>query len=267
MEASPTILIIDDDLAIRQLLHRFLSRQSYQVESAATGETALSVLEAFHPNLVILDLNLPDLSGLKLLQKIQYYADPMVLILTNLTTREDKINSFAQGADDFLSKPFDLDELTLRIKALLRRSKQVYPRFQSSLMFGNLIIDPVRCEVLLDGNPIHVTALEFRLLHFMAQQPGRVWSRPELLKGVWGYECIDDGRVVDVHIGQLRRKLEADRSAPELIHTIRGIGYRFEVRSELNPSDARNNPLILGNPSENSNSDRTEAIWRLERLA
>lgn len=232
-EISFNLLIIDDDLAIQQLLHRFLSRRSYYVKTAQTGANALSVLETFQPDLVILDINLPDINGLSLLQKIQNYTAAMVLVLTSLTTQDDKIRSFSQGADDFLLKPFDLEELRLRIAALLRRRKSVCPCSQRALTFETLTIDPVRCEVLQDGQLVNLTALEFRLLHFLAQQPSRVWSRPEILKGVWGYDCIDEGRVVDVHIGQLRRKLGFNQTAPKLIHTIRGMGYRFESIDRL----------------------------------
>lgn len=231
LKRSHHILIVEDDSAIRQLLYRFLSHRNYQVKTAETAELAISTLNQFQPELVILDLNLPDLNGLKLLEEIRWYTDAMIMVLTSSTSRDNKVKSFSMGADDFLQKPFDLDDLELRVNALLTRG-QKQSRFQKRMTFDDLVVDPVRCEVLIHERLVDLTALEFRLLHFMAQQPGRVWTRAELLESVWGYQCLDNGRVVDVHIGQLRKKIEDNPGAPKRIHTIRGIGYRFEVSSE-----------------------------------
>jgi DNA-binding response OmpR family regulator len=227
--APAKILVVDDDPAVRNLIHRFLAKQSYQMESAEDGKTALAVFEQFNPDLVILDVNLPDANGYNLCQEMQSRTGVFVLMLTSRTDESDKIKGFAQGADDYITKPFSLGELGVRVGAILKRQRAVTTAEQQCLIFDRLVIDPVRREVALDNQMVPLTALEFDLLHFLASHPGRVWRRAELIQEVWDYEYVGDQRVVDVHIGQIRKKIETDINQPALIQTVRGVGYKFEA--------------------------------------
>ena len=226
--AAAKILVVDDDSAVRNLIQRFLLQQNYQVESAEDGKMALAIFEQFNPDLVILDVNLPDALGFNLCQEMQNRSGVFVLLLTSRTDEADKIRGFAKGADDYLTKPFGLGELEVRVGAILRRQRVVANTEQQRLVFEKLIIDSVRREVMVNNETIPLTALEFELLHFLASHPGRVWRRAELIQQVWDYEYVGDQRVVDVHIGQIRKKIEVDPTQSTLIQTIRGVGYKFE---------------------------------------
>ncbi|MDJ0715066.1 MAG: response regulator transcription factor [Prochloraceae cyanobacterium] len=223
------ILVVDDDPAIRNLIVRFLNQKDYQLESADNGKDALEAFNKFSPDLVILDINLPDTVGFNLCEQMQSRTDVFILMLTNRADTSDKQEGFGKGADDFVTKPFDLVELECRIRAILKRKRSVTPLKQQSLIFDNLVIDPERRQVTVNDSLVFLTALEFDLLHFLASHPGKVWRRPELIQKVWNYEHVGDERVVDVHIGQIRKKIETDSSEPSLIHTVRGVGYKFET--------------------------------------
>jgi DNA-binding response OmpR family regulator len=189
---------------------------------------ARAIFEQFNPDLVILDVNLPDALGFNLCQEMQNRSGVFVLLLTSRTDEADKIRGFSKGADDYLTKPFGLGELEVRVGAILRRQRVVANTEQQRLVFEKLIIDSVRREVIVNNETITLTALEFELLHFLASHPGRVWRRTELIQQVWDYEYVGDQRVVDVHIGQIRKKIEIDPTQSTLIQTIRGVGYKFE---------------------------------------
>jgi DNA-binding response OmpR family regulator len=226
--AEAKILVVDDDPAIRNLIHRFLAKQNYEMESAEDGKKALAVFEQFTPDLVILDLNLPDTNGYDLCKEMQSRTGVFVLMLTSRTDESDKIRGFNEGADDYLTKPFSLGELEVRVGAILKRQRPVTAAEQQCLIFNSLAIDPVRREVMLNDEMVPLTALEFDLLHFLASHPGRVWRRAELIQKVWDYDYVGDQRVVDVHVGQIRKKIEQDTTQPALIQTVRGVGYKFE---------------------------------------
>ncbi|MBE9249006.1 response regulator transcription factor [Dolichospermum sp. LEGE 00240] len=226
--AVAKILVVDDDPAVRNLIQRFLLKQNYQVESAEDGKTGMSMFEQFNPDLVILDVNLPDVIGFNLCQEMQSRSGVFVLLLTSRTDEGDKIRGFAKGADDYLTKPFGLGELEVRVAAILRRQRVVTNAEKQRLIFDKLTIDFMRREVMLNSEPVPLTALEFDLLYFLASHPARVWRRSELIQEVWDYEYVGDQRVVDVHIGQIRKKIEIDPTQSTLIHTIRGVGYKFE---------------------------------------
>ncbi|MEG4023608.1 response regulator transcription factor [Microcoleus sp. S13C4] len=226
--APVKILVVDDDPAIRNLIHRFLSQQGYQVESGQDGQTGLELFEQLNPDLVVLDVNLPDTTGYKLCQEMQRRTGVFVLMLTSRTDEADKMKGFAEGADDYITKPFSLVEIGARVAAILKRKRIVTPAEQQSLTFGELLIDPVRREVILGSQIVALTALEFDLLYCLASKPGRVWRRSELLHEVWDYEYVGADRVVDVHIGQIRRKIELDPNQLPMIQTVRGVGYKFE---------------------------------------
>lgn len=226
--APAKILIVDDEVAVRNLIYRFLSKQGYQVEAAEDGKTGMAVFEKFNPDLVILDVNLPDTTGYSLCQEMQERTGVFVLMLTGRDDEADKIEGFRRGADDYITKPFGLSELGARVGAILKRQRTVTATEQQCLIFDGLMIDPIRREVSLNDQVIPLTALEFDLLHFLASHPGRVWRRSELIQEVWEYDYVGDQRVVDVHIGQIRKKIEIDTSQPSLIQTVRGVGYKFE---------------------------------------
>lgn len=229
--ALAKILVVDDDPAIRNLIQRFLSSKDYQVESAEDGKTALAAFEQFNPDLVVLDVNLPDVIGYNLCQEMQNRTKVFVLMLTSRADEADKIRGFSQGADDYLTKPFSLGELEVRVAAILKRQRVVTAAEKQRLTFEKLVIDPERREVTLNNQLVPLTALEFDLLRFLASHPGRVWRRAELIQEVWDYDYVGDQRVVDVHIGQIRKKIEIDATQPILIQTVRGVGYKFEAPS------------------------------------
>jgi two-component system alkaline phosphatase synthesis response regulator PhoP len=233
------ILIVDDDASVRNLIQRFLSRKyeiesladgktKYEIESAADGKTALVLFDKFNPALVILDWNLPDANGYELCQEMQNRTNVLVMMLTSRNDEIDKIKVMAAGADDFLTKPFSLAEVEVRVDALLRRVRYIQPSVSQRLTFNQLAINSEAREVTLNNKPLALTALEFNILYFLATHPGQAWSRTQLIQKIWGCDYVGDGRVVDVHIGQLRKKMEADSSMPEFIKTVRGYGYKFD---------------------------------------
>ncbi|VXD23230.1 response regulator transcription factor [Planktothrix paucivesiculata] len=226
--ASVKILVVDDDPAIRNLISRYLSQQDYQVETASDGHSALERFEQFNPDLVVLDLNLPDTTGLALCKEMQSRTSVFILMLTS---EKDPKLGLKEGADDFVTKPFDLEELNLRIKAILKRQRNPVDTQPKNLVYGDLTIDPNRREVYIQGELIGLSALEFNLLYCLARKPGRAWRRSELLQEVWDYEYEGEQRVVDVHIGQIRKKIEPDADQPSYIKTIRGVGYMFDRRT------------------------------------
>lgn len=230
--AAARILVVDDDPAIRNLIVRFLSQKNYEMESAADGKSAWATFQSFKPNLVILDVNLPDILGYALCEQMQGFQDVYILMLTSRTDASDKIRGFSQGADDYLTKPFDILELEYRVSAILRRQRiDPLPTTNSdSLDFANLTIDPVRRRVMVANLEVHLTALEFDLLYFLAKNANKVWRRSELIQEVWGYDYVGDQRVVDVHIGQIRRKLESSTQQQATIKTVRGVGYVFDAK-------------------------------------
>jgi DNA-binding response OmpR family regulator len=230
--ASAKILVVDDDPAIRNLITRYLSQQDYEVEAAKDGHIALEIFDKFHPDLVVLDVNLPDTTGFALCQEMQDRTSVFVLMLTSLTGEADKIKGFKQGADDYITKPFGLAELGARVRAILKRQRSVTDNEPKSLVYGDLLIDPSRREVKIKEKFIALSALEFDLLYCLASKPGRAWRRSELLQEVWDYDYEGEQRVVDVHIGQIRKKIEPDTDKPTLIKTIRGVGYMFDRRSQ-----------------------------------
>ncbi|ACK72606.1 two component transcriptional regulator, winged helix family [Gloeothece citriformis PCC 7424] len=238
--ASPKILVVEDDTVILELIFRFFKQKNYQLKTANDGRSALEIFTYFNPDLVILDINLPDIIGYDLCERMQKSTDVYVMMLTSRINPEDKIQGFRRGADDYVTKPFDLQELEWRVKALLKR--QARREVISSqtplnvLVWKDLTIDPNRREVTVLGQGIELTALEFDLLFFLASHPGKVWSRAELIEKVWKVSCSisSDLRVVDVHIGQIRRKIQAVSSRSYLIKTVRGVGYKFEVLTEKN---------------------------------
>jgi DNA-binding response OmpR family regulator len=225
--ALKKILVVDDDPAIRDLLGRFFSRQNFQIESAENGETALALFEKFNPDLIILDVMLPDIRGFDVCQQIKKIrTNVLVILLTSLTDVEHQIIGL-EWADAYVTKPFHLPVLEKQVQALFRMLHYLTSTQSQSLVFEKLVIDPVSREVTLDNQNVFLTPLEFDLLYCLAKHPKRVWRREELLQEVWGHEFLGEMRLVDVHVGQLRRKIEPNPNQPTFIKTIRGVGYKF----------------------------------------
>jgi DNA-binding response OmpR family regulator len=234
---NATILVVDDEPPILDLISSYLRAESFKVYTALDGSSALTQARATRPDLVVLDVMLPGMDGLEVCRRLQQEFDVYVLMLTARSEEIDKIVGLSVGADDYLTKPFSPRELVVRVKAILRRSRTPNPRGRETtalerpaLLFEELQIDPERREVQRDGVQFDLTPREFDLLYALAEQPGRVFNRDQLLERVWGHDFAGIDRVVDVHIGLLRRKLETDPANPAIIQTVRGVGYKFVGR-------------------------------------
>jgi two-component system alkaline phosphatase synthesis response regulator PhoP len=224
---SSTILVIDDEQNILNLATAYLQAEGYTVHTAADGPSGLRAAKKIKPDLVVLDIMLPGLDGLELLQQLRRDSDVYVILLTAKSEETDKVIGLSLGADDYLTKPFSPRELVARIKAALRRYSHSVAYEHQVLTFHTLRIDVDARQVWKNDQPIDLTATEFDLLHALAEHRGRVLSREQLLVRVWGYDFYGEDRVVDVHLGHIRKKIEVDPANPQLIVTVRGAGYRF----------------------------------------
>jgi len=223
-----TILIIDDEETILKVVDAYLSAEGYALHKALDGVTGLEMFRRYQPDLVILDVMLPGMDGIEVLQQIRRESDVYVLMLTAKSEEMDRVIGLSVGADDYLTKPFSPRELAARVKAILRRGRSNAQEKSPLLTSPHIRIDPQRYEVWRDDEKIDLTALEFKLLYTLASYAGMVLSREQLLERVWGYDYYGEDRVVDVHIGHIRQKVEADPTDPEYIITVRGVGYKFE---------------------------------------
>jgi two-component system, OmpR family, alkaline phosphatase synthesis response regulator PhoP len=221
------ILLVDDEPAIVETVRAYLEAEGYTVQTASDGPGALTLARSFHPDIIVLDLMLPGLDGLEVLRRLRQISDVYVLLLTAKTHETDKVVGLTMGADDYVTKPFSPRELVARVKALLRRGRSSGAG-DAVLIFHRLRLDPQARRVWKDAASIELTPLEFDLLYALARYRGRVLSREQLIEQVWGYDYYGEDRVVDVHLGRIRRKLEDDAATPRLIVTVRGAGYRFE---------------------------------------
>src|SRR4051812_20112678 len=226
---STTILVVDDEPPILDLIASYLRADGFSVHTAQDGPSALAQARALRPDLIVLDVMLPGMDGMEVCRRIQQEFDVYILMLTARAEEMDKVVGLSVGADDYLTKPFSPRELVARVKAILRRSRHGAPSASdvAPLLFREIIIDPERREVRWHGNMVALTAREFDLLYTLAAYPGRVFTREQLLERVWGHDFERVDRVVDVHVSLLRRKLEDDRAEPSLIQTVRGVGYKF----------------------------------------
>jgi two-component system phosphate regulon response regulator PhoB len=227
---KPRILIVEDEEALVTLLRYNLEAAGYEVDTAARGDEADVRLKESTPDVVILDWMLPGLSGIELCRRLRTRPETKALPIIMLTARgeeSERVRGLATGADDYIVKPFSVPELLARVSALLRRSAP--ERVADVLAFGDLALDRERKRVSRAGRPIDLGPTEYRLLEFLMERPGRVFSREQLLNGVWGSEIYIDERTVDVHVGRLRKALSrADESDP--IRTVRGTGYALDDR-------------------------------------
>ena len=224
-ERSPRVLVVEDDEAIAQVLQRSLRLEGYDVKLAGDGVSALDEAHSFLPDLIILDLGLPKLDGIEVAKRLRQSDDVPILVLTARDAVEARVEGLDAGADDYLVKPFERQELLARLRALLRRRP---PRGQAALSVGDLRLNPDTHEVMRSDRRIDLTQREFELLEYLMRNERIVISRQRLLDEVWGYDPFSMTNTIEVFVSNLRRKLEAD-GEPRLLHTIRGAGYVLRV--------------------------------------
>lgn len=232
--AMATILIVDDEQNLVDLVQSYLAKEGFSILVARDGLHALEMARTYAPDLVVLDVMLPGLDGVEVCRRLRSFSDAYVLMLTAKAEEIDKIVGLSVGADSYMTKPFSPRELVAQVRAMLRRrSMGSSPDPDAALprRFGDLVLDEQRHEVTCRGVLVPLTAREFQVLAILASHPRRMFTRPQLLERVWGDEYYDD-HVVDVHVGNLRKKIEDDPAHPRFIETVRGVGYRFAARTE-----------------------------------
>ncbi len=232
-----TILIVEDEPALRDTLSYNLKKDGFTVESVGDGRSALDSARKLKPDLIILDIMLPELDGFEVARILRKEMSTPILMLTARDDEIDRVVGLEMGADDYLTKPFSMRELMARVKAQLRRTRLMQEEIgkaganqvkHEKLTFGNLVVNLTRREVTLHGDPIQLKPQEYELLVFFAEHKGKMLSREFILERVWGWDFIGDSRTVDVHVRWLRQKIEDDPGNPVRIITVRGGGYRFE---------------------------------------
>jgi DNA-binding response OmpR family regulator len=226
MVTMTTVLVVDDEPIVRDVVVRYLRREGFDTLEAADGDSARELIDSGSPQLVVLDVLLPGTDGLSLCRWIRSRGDLPVIMLTARGEPADRIVGLELGADDYVSKPFSARELAMRVKAVLRRA-QPRDELRETLRFDGLELDPVSRDVVRDGEELRLTAKEFDLLYFLASNPRQVFSRSQLMAGVWGYEAALDTGTLTVHMRRLRAKIERDPASPRHLETVWGVGYRF----------------------------------------
>ncbi len=219
------VLVVDDDAKTVELVKLYLNRDGYKVFTAYDGIEALRLARESHPDLIVLDLMLPGLDGLEVCRTLRVESDVPIIMLTARTTDDDRLTGLDSGADDYVIKPFSPRELAARVRAVLRRLPG--ERGPAEIKHGELTVDFVKHEASLAGKPLNLTTLEFKLLAVLIREPGRVFSRAQLIEKALGYDFEGFDRTIDVHILKLRRKLEPDPGNPRYIKTVYGAGYKI----------------------------------------
>ena len=228
------VLVVDDEPVLLQTVRSYLEQEGYDVRTARDGQAALQEARAFQPDLIVLDIMLPGLDGLEVLRRLRSGdAAPglrtvYVIVLTARADEMDRVLGLELGADDYVTKPFSPRELVARVKASLRRVTGLGGDQVEELIFRHLRLNPGAKRVWKDGEDVELTPIEFDLLHALVRHAGRVLSREQLVEQIWGVDYYGDERVVDVHVGRLRKKIESDPAEPALVTTVWGVGYRFE---------------------------------------
>jgi DNA-binding response OmpR family regulator len=232
MPDSSTILLVDDEEAVQKLLRFPLERDGHRVVVAGDGEEALERFSREQVDLVVLDIMLPKLDGLEVCRRLRAASSVPIIMLTARDDELDKVLGLELGADDYITKPFSIREFRSRVRAQLRRAStlRAEPDEGEILRANGLVMDAGKRSVSLDGAPVPLTFVEFELLWTLASHPGRVYTRQALLQALWGGSDYREPRTIDVHVRHLREKLESDARRPELILTVRGVGYRFRDR-------------------------------------
>ncbi|WP_199614328.1 response regulator [Paenibacillus alkalitolerans] len=227
------VLVAEDEIKISSLMESFLRSEGYEVETAADGATALQLFARNKPDIVILDWMLPLMNGLDLCRKLRELGAPGIIMVTAKSEETDKIVGLEMGADDYLTKPFSLRELSARIRSLLRRmNRNEHDEQTGVIRRGDLTINENSMQVFKGTQELHLTPTEFKLLHLLASKPGRVYSRMQLLQHAFEEEFVVDERTVDSHISKLRKKIESDNRPSDYIQTVYGFGYRFGAEHE-----------------------------------
>jgi len=229
MDSKIHILVIDDEHQILRALRTILGQQNYQVSTASTGEEGLAIAAAVQPQLLILDLGLPDLSGMEICQRIRQWSDMPIVILSAHDSEQEKVAALDAGADDYLTKPFGIEELLARIRVAFRHRSRTSSAKTSLVTSGDTSIDLVNHLATRGGVPVKLTATEFKMLAYLAANAGRILTHQAILKHVWGYADSGQMAYLRVYIRQLRQKLEEDPHNPQMILTESGVGYRFMI--------------------------------------
>lgn len=225
------ILVVDDEAGIRDLVGSYLRNAGFDVDEAADGEDALVRFSERTPDLIVLDLRLPGLGGLDVLREVRRSSSVYVIVLTARADETDKLIGLELGADDYITKPFSPRELVARVRAVLRRRRDDGAGGDDDVeRFEGLTIDVGRHEVRVDDEPVELTSLEFQLLATLAEAPGRVFTRSQLIERVWGWDFYGDERLVDVHIRNLRKAIGDAADEPRFVGTVRGVGYKLVAR-------------------------------------
>jgi|WetSurMetagenome_2_1015567.scaffolds.fasta_scaffold184737_1 two-component system, OmpR family, KDP operon response regulator KdpE len=219
------ILVIDDEKQIRRMLKTALAGYGYNIEEASSGQEGLSQTTIFHPDLIVLDLGLPDLDGIEVIKRLRDWSQTPIIVLSVREDEEDKIRALDAGADDYLTKPFSMGELLARLRVAFRHMAK--SEDEPVLVFGRLTVDLARRLVLLDGEEVKLTPTEYEILKYLALHSGRVITHGQLLRTVWGPNYQGETHYLRVYIGQLRRKIEKSPTQPHYIMTEAGVGYRF----------------------------------------
>lgn len=227
-QTAGNILVVEDDVNVAELIRLYLAKAGHDVRVARDGLEALDLFREKRPDLVILDVMLPFLDGWEVCREIRRESEAPVIMLTARGESGEKVLGFELGADDYVVKPFDPQELMGRVRAVLRRTRP-NPDQSQVLRFPGLVVDMSQYRVELDGAPVEMTPRELELLHFLAAHPNQVFNREQLLSQVWGYDYLGDSRTVDAHVKRLRKKLEGPERSWRL-GTVWGVGYKFEVR-------------------------------------
>ena len=230
----PLILLIEDDIRLARMVADYLRQNQFDVQHAADGASGLAALRRHRPDLVILDLMLPDTSGEELFQDLKTLGDIPVIMVTSKSSEEERVAGLALGADDYVVKPFSPRELVFRVQAVLKRSRRTGEDTGDILGFdgGRLVLDGQTFGASLDGQPVTLTASEFRILRTLAGQPGKIFTREELIEKALDYHFEGYDRTVDAHVKNIRRKIESDPRKPYFIQTVYGVGYRFGGRKD-----------------------------------
>jgi len=224
------VLVIDDEESVQKLLNAALERDGYRIVGARDATDGLIAFEREQPDVILLDVMLPDLSGREVCRRIRASSGVPIIMLSALDEEVDKVVGLELGADDYITKPFGMRELRSRVRAVLRRSQLAATAPDGDgdrLEVADVVLDPARRIVTISGRAVDLTYVEFELLQMLMSSPGRVFSRSQLLDGVWGSSDFREPRTVDVHVRHLREKLEPTPSEPRYIQTVRGVGYRF----------------------------------------
>jgi two-component system, OmpR family, KDP operon response regulator KdpE len=234
MNSSPEILIIEDDPQIRRFLRATFTAEEYRFHEALTAEEGIAQAAARQPDLIVLDLGLPDRDGLEVIRKVREWTQTPIIVLSARGREKDKIQALDSGADDFVSKPFAVGELLARIRAALRRSAAITNSGAAALFqAGRIEVDLEKRGVCVEGSEVHLTPIEYKLLQTLIRHTGKVVTQRQLLMEVWGPQHIEQAQYLRVYMAQLRRKLEADPARPKNLLTEPGVGYRLVSEREL----------------------------------